>query len=87
MPKQHALVLSRYKLMATGTTGQKIQQGTGLEVSLMLPGSQGGDVQIAAEVTTGNVVAAIFLIDPTRPRCLRIGALRSAYRAACAQRI
>jgi len=56
----------------------------------MLPGSQGGDVQIAAEVTT--VVAAIFLIDPTRPRCLRIGARRSAYRAGpvaclCAQRI
>lgn len=66
--KQHALVLSRYQLMATGTTGQRIKQGTGLEVSLMLPGSQGGDVQIAAEVITGNVVAVIFLIDSTGPQ-------------------
>jgi len=66
--KQHALVLSRYQLIATGTTGQRIKQGTGLEVSLMLPGSEGGDVQIAAEVTTGNVVAAIFLIDPIAPQ-------------------
>lgn len=66
--KQHALVLARYQLIATGTTGQRIQQGTGLEVSLMLPGSQGGDVQIAAEVTTGNVVAVIFLIDAGAPQ-------------------
>jgi diacylglycerol kinase (ATP) len=62
--KQHAPVLSRYKLIATGTTGGRIQKATGLPVQQMLSGSMGGDVQIAAEVAIGNVAAVIFLVDP-----------------------
>jgi len=62
--KQHSPVLSRYKLIATGTTGQRIQQGTGLPVERLLSGPMGGDAQIAALVATGQVAAVIFLIDP-----------------------
>ncbi|MCA1993728.1 MAG: methylglyoxal synthase [Coleofasciculus sp. S288] len=62
--RAHAPILSRYKLIATGTTGQRIQQGTGLQVERMLSGPMGGDAQIAAQVATGNVIAVIFLIDP-----------------------
>jgi methylglyoxal synthase len=62
--RQHASILSRYRLIATGTTGQRIQDGTNLKVERMLSGPLGGDVQIAAEVTTGGIVAVIFLIDP-----------------------
>jgi methylglyoxal synthase len=62
--RAHAPILSRYKLIATGTTGQHIQQGTGLQVEQMLSGALGGDAQIAAQVATGNVIAVIFLIDP-----------------------
>ena len=62
--RAHAPILSRYKLIATGTTGQHIQQGTGLQVEQMLSGPLGGDAQIAAQVATGNVIAVIFLIDP-----------------------
>ena len=62
--KQHSPVLSRYKLIATGTTGQRIQQGAGLPVERLLSGPMGGDAQIAALVATGQVAAVIFLIDP-----------------------
>jgi methylglyoxal synthase len=62
--RTHASILSRYKLIATGTTGQRIQEGTGLQVNRMLSGPMGGDAQIAAQVATGQVIAVIFLIDP-----------------------
>ncbi|MDJ0744266.1 MAG: methylglyoxal synthase [Xenococcaceae cyanobacterium MO_167.B27] len=61
---RHQPVLSRYRLIATGTTGQKIQAATDLIVERMESGPLGGDAQIAAEVVAGNVVAVIFLIDP-----------------------
>ena len=62
--RKYASLLSRYRVIATGTTGQHIQEGVGLSVERMLSGSLGGDAQIAAEVATGGVVAVIFLIDP-----------------------
>lgn len=64
LAQQHAPVLSRYRLIATGTTGQRIQQRTKLQVECMLSGPLGGDAQIAAEIATGEVIAVIFLIDP-----------------------
>jgi methylglyoxal synthase len=62
--KQHAPLLARYRLIATGTTGQRIQEATGLPVERMLSGSMGGDTQIAAEICYGQVCAVIFLVDP-----------------------
>lgn len=61
---QHQALLATYRLIATGTTGQRIQAATGLAVERKLSGPLGGDAQIAAEVATGEVVAVIFLIDP-----------------------
>ncbi len=60
----HAPVLSRYRLIATGTTGQRIQDATGLAIDKMLSGPRGGDTQIAAEICQGHVIAVIFLVDP-----------------------
>jgi len=62
--KQHASLLARYRLIATGTTGQRIREATGLPVERMLSGSMGGDTQIAAEICNGQVCAVIFLVDP-----------------------
>lgn len=62
--KKHVHLLGRYRLIATGTTGQRIQDATGLAVECKLSGPMGGDAQIAAEVTTGGVMAVVFLIDP-----------------------
>ncbi len=57
-------ILSRYHLIATGTTGERLQQQVGLEVERLLSGPLGGDAQIAARVAVGEVAAVIFLIDP-----------------------
>ena len=62
--RRHEPLLKRYRLIATGTTGQRIQAATGLSVEAMLSGSIGGDAQIAAEVALGTVRAVIFLVDP-----------------------
>ncbi|NER83503.1 MAG: methylglyoxal synthase [Leptolyngbya sp. SIO1D8] len=62
--RRHQVTLSRYHLIATGTTGQRIHQGTGLTVERMASGPLGGDTQISARVVTGEVAAVLFLLDP-----------------------
>ncbi len=61
--KQHEAILSRYQAIATGNTGQRIQQQTNINVNCLLPSAMGGDVQIAAQVAMGEIAAVIFLID------------------------
>ena len=61
---QYQAIFSRYRLIATQKTGQQIQQGTNLSIEQMLSGEQGGDLQIAAQVAEGKVLAVIFLIEP-----------------------
>lgn len=57
-------VLSKYKLLATNTTGSMIADKTGLPVSKMLSGPIGGDAQIAAQIAEGKVEAVFFFVDP-----------------------
>ncbi|MBD0335533.1 MAG: methylglyoxal synthase [Cyanobacteria bacterium Co-bin13] len=61
---RYRAILSRYRLVATETTGQRIAQGTGLEVTCLAPGALGGDAQIAARIVEGEIGAVVFLIDP-----------------------
>lgn len=51
-------------LIATGTTGRRIHEETGLNVEYCLSGPLGGDQQIGARVAQGDVTAVIFLRDP-----------------------
>ncbi|MFN3650258.1 MAG: methylglyoxal synthase [Armatimonadota bacterium] len=51
-------------LIATGTTGSRIAEASGLEVERLLSGPLGGDAQIAARVAVGEVAAVIFFVDP-----------------------
>lgn len=60
----HEPLLAHFHLIATGTTGERIIQATGLSVERMLSGPYGGDAQIAAKVAEGNVAGVIFLVDP-----------------------
>lgn len=64
LAKKYANTLARYHLIATGTTGQLVQESTNLAVERMQSGPMGGDTQIAARVVTGDVAGVIFLIDP-----------------------
>lgn len=56
-------ILSRYQLVATESTGQRVAQGTGLAVTCLAPGPLGGDAQIAARIVEGEIGAVVFLID------------------------
>ncbi len=56
--------LARFRLIATGTTGGRLVDEAGLEVTCLLSGPVGGDVQIGARILDGDVVGVLFLRDP-----------------------
>jgi methylglyoxal synthase len=56
--------LGRFALLATGTTGGRIAEATGLEVERVASGPLGGDVQIGARIVEGRVAGVLFLRDP-----------------------
>ena len=62
--KKHADFFKNYELVATGTTGQKIMDATGLNIHRYQSGPIGGDQQIGAEIATNNILAVFFLRDP-----------------------
>ena len=51
-------------LYATGTTGQRIMEATGLTVHRCKSGPLGGDQEIGAMVARGEIDIVIFLRDP-----------------------
>lgn len=64
LTQKYRQLLTRYALIATGTTGRLIAEQTGLTVDRMLSGPLGGDQQIGARVANQNVAMVIFLRDP-----------------------
>jgi methylglyoxal synthase len=62
--KRHVDLLQGRKIVATNTTGTLIEKETGLDVTKMLSGPLGGDLQIGALIATEQVKAVIFLRDP-----------------------
>lgn len=61
---EFAPLLRQHTLMATGTTGGRLQAEVGLDVERLLSGPHGGDLQIGARLAMGEVDAVIFLRDP-----------------------
>ncbi|HEY0827786.1 MAG TPA: methylglyoxal synthase [Bacilli bacterium] len=57
-------VFLKYNLFATGTTGLRIIQETGLNVFRFMSGPLGGDQQIGAMVAQNDMDLIIFLRDP-----------------------
>ena len=53
-----------HKLFATGTTGKRIMEATGLEVKQYLGGPYGGDQQIGSRIAENKVGLVIFFRDP-----------------------
>lgn len=62
--KKHKDILKNHELVATGTTGLKINEATGLEVHRYLSGPYGGDQQIGGSLAEGDIDLVIFLRDP-----------------------
>ncbi|MFS8975942.1 methylglyoxal synthase [Cupriavidus necator] len=65
---RHRAFLSQCELLATGTTGGRLIDEVGLEVTRMLSGPWGGDLQIGAQLAEGLVRAVVFLRDPMTPQ-------------------
>ncbi|WP_068119295.1 methylglyoxal synthase [Tropicimonas marinistellae] len=57
-------VLARHDLWGTGTTGGKVAEGTGLEVTRLKSGPLGGDQQIGAMIAEGELDILVFFSDP-----------------------
>lgn len=62
--EKHKDILKEHNLCATGTTGKKINEATGLPVERFLSGPIGGDQQIGARVAIDEIDLVIFLRDP-----------------------
>ena len=61
---EFASLLRQHTLVATGTTGGRLQADVGLTVERLLSGPLGGDLQIGARLSVGEVDMVIFLRDP-----------------------
>ena len=60
--------LHNVQLCATGTTGGRLVTEVGLTVERLLSGPLGGDLQIGARLSQGEIDAVIFLRDPMTPQ-------------------
>lgn len=58
------LLAENIKIIATGTTGGKVEQ-IGVKVKKMLSGPLGGDAQIAARIAEGKTKMVLFFKDPS----------------------
>jgi methylglyoxal synthase len=56
--------LSLHDLYATGNTGRRITDRTGLKVSLLKGGPYGGDMELGALIANGKLDYLIFFWDP-----------------------
>jgi len=60
--------LSGHKLFGTGTTGKMIADKLGLNVHRFKSGPLGGDLQIGASISIGELDLMIFFWDPLQPQ-------------------
>lgn len=57
-------ILQEHHLFATGTTGTKIMEETGLTIHRFKSGPLGGDQQIGAKIANNEMDIVIFFRDP-----------------------
>lgn len=61
-------ILSKYNIVATGSTGKLVSEATGLEIVKFLSGYQGGAQQIASRIGCDEIDLLLLFRDPLNPR-------------------
>ena len=59
--------LALHSLFATGGTGRRIMDKTGLNITLLKDGSHGGDMELGALIANKKLDYLIFFWDPLQP--------------------
>ncbi|QJE03331.1 methylglyoxal synthase [Massilia forsythiae] len=65
---EYRAFLGTCSLLATGTTGGRLIDEVGLQVTRMHSGPVGGDLQIGARLVDGEIDCVVFLRDPMTPQ-------------------
>ena len=63
----YAGLLAKHNLCATSTTGNLISEATGLNINRVLSGNHGGEEQITARISCGEIDVLLFFRDPLTP--------------------
>lgn len=61
---KHKKIFEKFYLYATGTTGKRLIDETGLDIHRLQSGPIGGDQQIGALIAEGKIMFVIFFRDP-----------------------
>ncbi|MGO1581398.1 MAG: methylglyoxal synthase [Peptoniphilaceae bacterium] len=62
--EKHKDILSKHKLIGTGTTAALIAQNIGLDIKGLISGPLGGDQQLGAKISENEIDVLIFFWDP-----------------------